>query len=267
MGDLKVGDLYVDLLERTLTGAISEEPGYAPAVNPLFASYNERARASGEDWPMRAMTMVGLARLRQLGRAVQTVIAEDVPGDFIETGVWRGGASIYMRALLSVFGDSHRCVWVADSFRGLPPADAATYPADSSINHLSTIDYLRVSLEQVKANFAKFNMLDDRVRFLEGWFRDTLPKAPIDRLAILRLDGDMYESTMTALEPLYPKVSPGGFVIVDDYHIPACRQAVTDFRSRNGIDDPIEPIDQYGVFWRVSSNEVRTKKPADGVAA
>src|ERR1044072_2882529 len=85
-----------------------------------------------------------------------------------------------------------------------------------------------------------------------GWFSDTLPDAPIERLAVLRLDGDMYSSTWDALTALYAKVSPGGFVIVDDYHaVPGCKQAVDDFRPRHAIDAPLETIDWAGVFWRV----------------
>jgi hypothetical protein len=95
-------------------------------------------------------------------------------------------------------------------------------------------------------------MLDRQVRFLEGWFKDTLPTAPIGQIAVLRLDGDMYESTIQALEALYERVSPGGFVIIDDYFLGPCRQAVTDFRSRTGIIDSIIDIDGKGVFWRKS---------------
>jgi O-methyltransferase len=116
------------------------------------------------------------------------------------------------------------------------------------------INYLKVSLDEVKANFAKFNMLDDQVMFLKGWFKDTLPTAPIAKLAILRLDGDMYESTMNALDALYVKVSPGGFVIVDDYVLPTCKKAIHDFRDRHKIDEPLEPIDNMAVFWRVSAH-------------
>jgi hypothetical protein len=92
--------------------------------------------------------------------------------------------------------------------------------------------------------------LDDRVQFLEGWFSDTLAQAPIPRLSILRLDGDMYESTMDALQPLYHRLSVGGYVIVDDYHLEPCRRAITDFRKSHGIAEPIERIDYSGVFWR-----------------
>ena len=87
-------------------------------------------------------------------------------------------------------------------------------------------------LEHVKENFQRYGLLDEQVRFVKGWFRDTLPHVPIERLAVLRLDGDLYESTIQALDGLYHKLSPGGFVIVDDYgNVPACRQAVNDFRA------------------------------------
>lgn len=77
--------------------------------------------------------------------------------------------------------------------------------------------YSRHSLEEVQENFRRYNLLDDQVQFLKGWFCDTLPTAPIEKLAVLRLDGDLYESIMDGLNALYDKVSPGGFIIVDDY--------------------------------------------------
>jgi hypothetical protein len=194
--------------------------------------------------------MIGLKRLDNLEFCIEEVIAKGVPGDLIETGVWRGGATIFMRAVLKAYGVTDRCVWVADSFAGLPPPDAGKYPHDAG-DRLHEARELAVSLEQVKANFDRYGLLDDQVRFLKGWFRDTLPTAPIERLAVLRLDGDMYQSTMDALANLYPKVSQGGYVIVDDYSaIPACRQAVHDYRSANGITEEIRDIDWTGIFWQ-----------------
>jgi O-methyltransferase len=142
-------------------------------------------------------------------------------------------------------------MFVAGSFEGLPPPDPEQYPADSGDLH-HTVRELAISLDQVRANFAKYGLLDDEVVFLKGWFKDTLPAAPIERLAVLRLDGDMYESTMDVLRHLYPKVSPGGYVIVDDYGcVPACRQAVEDYRRDHAIDAPICEIDEWGVYWQV----------------
>lgn len=216
-------------------------------------SWDPQARAEGRDWPVGAETMIGLRRLDNLEHCVRGVVAGDVPGDLIETGVWRGGASIFMRAVLKALGDTTRTVWAADSFRGLPRPNAAAYPADEGESSWRRYE-LAVGLETVKANFAKYGLLDDQVRFLAGWFSDTLPTAPIERLAVLRLDGDLYESTIVALRALYPKLSRGGYVIVDDWGaVPACKQAVADYRAEAGIDEPIHEIDWTGVYWQRSA--------------
>jgi O-methyltransferase len=185
-----------------------------------------------------------------LHHCIRDVLQRGVPGDFIETGVWRGGATIFMRAALEAYGDTTRRVWVADSFKGLPPPDPR-FPADTG-NTLWSDSRLAASVDQVKANFARYGLLDDRIRFLVGWFRDTLPNAPIDQLSIVRLDGDLYESTMDGLRSLYPKLSVGGYLIIDDYRVEAlgCRQAVDEFRAEHDITEPIQVIDWAGVFWQ-----------------
>jgi O-methyltransferase/8-demethyl-8-(2,3-dimethoxy-alpha-L-rhamnosyl)tetracenomycin-C 4'-O-methyltransferase len=240
---------YLDLLRDCLTGVIYDDPPLqwkGPGTRP----FDRDARARGMDWPSRAHSMIGQKRMLQLQRAAELVIEQRIPGDFIETGVWRGGACILLRAVLKAYGVQDRTVWLADSFAGLPPPDAARYPADRGAD-LHTYTALAVPLAAVRANFERYGLLDDQVRFLEGWFRDTLPRAPIERLAILRLDGDLYESTMDALTALHDRVSAGGFVIVDDYGVfENCRAAVADFRAARGITNPIQDIDGSGVFWR-----------------
>jgi hypothetical protein len=207
-------------------------------------------RIEGLDWPAQAHTMIGFKRLRNIRNICEFVIKNNIPGDFIETGSWRGGACIYMRAILKAYECTDRTVWVADSFQGLPKPEAGKYPADAGDVHY-TYDELAVSLEQVRENFEKYDVLDEQVRFLNGWFKDTLPGAPIDKLSILRLDGDMYSSTIEAISPLYGKVVKGGFIIVDDYNaVEGCKKAITDFRERMGIVDPIIPIDKIGVYWQ-----------------
>lgn len=193
--------------------------------------------------------MIGLARLDNLQMCVTEVLRRNVPGDLVETGVWRGGATIFMRAVLKAYGDRTRVVWAADSFEGVPRPDHQRYPADAG-DTLFSFDELAVPLEIVRANFEKYGLLDGQVQFLPGWFRDTLPSAPIERIALLRLDGDLYESTMIALESLYPKVSAGGIVIVDDYALPTCKSAVDAFRSERGIADELQVIDWTGVYWQ-----------------
>ena len=176
-----------------------------------------------------------------------------MPGDFIETGVWRGGACIFMRAILKAYGVTDRSVWVADSFAGVPAPSPDKYPADVPTEFYSqffTANELAVSMEQVQDHFSRYGLLDGQVRFLKGWFSETLASAPIESLAVARLDGDLYESTMDALVALYPKLSRGGFVIIDDYYLPNCGKAVQDFRNQHGITDEIIPIDWASVYWR-----------------
>lgn len=238
--------LYLDLLEKCLLNTIYDDPALHSSI------FDPDARDRGLDWPRSAHTMIGALRLHSLRMLTEKVLADRIPGDLIETGVWRGGACILMRAVLKAWRCTDRNVWVADSFAGVPPPDLAAYPADSgAVGMLHTFKELAIPIEEVQSNFRKYDLLDYQVRFLKGWFRDTLPRAPIERLALIRLDGDLYESTEVALRSLYHKLSPGGFVIVDDYgNIEACRQAVTGFRAANGITDAIQNIDGAGVYWR-----------------
>jgi len=193
-------------------------------------------------------TMIGRHRMDEIDACVTTVIDDRVPGDLVECGTWRGGAAILMRGILAARAERGRSVWVVDSFAGLPPPTGEHETFDLSAEHFPQ---LAVARERVAENFERFGLLDGRVRFLEGWFKETLPDAPIKRIAVLRLDGDLYESTMIPLTALYDRVSPGGYIIVDDYGaLPGCRAAIDEFRATRGIDDPIVRVDWTGVHWR-----------------
>lgn len=254
---MSAADRYLDLMKRCLTRTLFEDASRVPVITNggklkggvHRSAFDPDMRAEGRDWPSEAETMIGLHRLENLHRCVADIVEGGVPGDLLEAGVWRGGASIFMRAVLEAYGDTERMVWLADSFRGLPPPDAERYPADGTFD-LSIFDELAVSVEEVQRNFARYGLLDDRVRFLEGWFKDTLQAAPVERLALLRCDGDLYESTMQTLEPLYPKVSVGGYVVIDDYGLEPCRMAVDDYRAEYGVTEPLNEIDWSGVWWR-----------------
>jgi O-methyltransferase len=265
-------ELYIDLLEKSLTGLIHYDTApYSPLVggpgkNPLKVLYTRffyfllkkgilvarrvprKDFEEGRRWPIAGETMVGHKRLQNIRFCVEDVLKNNIAGDFIETGVWRGGSSIFMRALLKVHEDTTRKVFVADSFEGLPKPDKE-YKEDTGDDHYK-IDYLQVSLEQVKKNFQNYGMLDEQVVFLKGWFKDTLPTAPIEKLSILRLDGDMYQSTWEALTALYSKLQAGGYCIVDDYSLVGCRDAVHAFRSKHDITDEIIDIDGVGAYWK-----------------
>ncbi|MFS1512893.1 TylF/MycF family methyltransferase [Chengkuizengella sp. SCS-71B] len=260
-------NLFLELLKKAILFEIwLEHEKYQPVGIPIPSQLNEfiqthnlqlvqvtqpnpEARRVGIDWPIIAHSMIGRLRMNQLHEAMETVIKEKVEGDFIETGVWRGGSCIFMRGFLKAYNIQNRNVWVADSFKGLPAPNVKKYPHDTG-DTLYTSDYLRVSLEQVQQNFRKYDLLDDQVKFLEGWFKDTLPSASIQKIAIARLDGDLYESTMDSLTNLYHKVSRGGFIIIDDYELPTCKPAVHDFRQQNNINESLIRIDNVSVYWR-----------------
>lgn len=236
-------EAYIDLIKKVLVNTIYEDAHFG-------GPYDAHTRELGGDWPLVAHTMIGMKRLDNIHRCLEDVLQNDIPGDCIETGVWRGGATILMRAVLHAHGDKTRKVWVADSFDGLPPPNPAKFPADKGFD-LSQERRLAVSVEQVQENFKKYGLLDQQVIFLKGFFCDSLPGAPIERLALLRLDGDLYESTIEALENLYPKLSIGGYVIIDDFGcIPVCAQAVNDYRELHQIQDPILWVDGTGVYWK-----------------
>ena len=264
--------LYLDLMKYCLTNFIygdSEalpfalhKKGVKPIVGRAFRalglelgksnSFDPEQRRRGSDFPPTAHTMIGLKRLENLEFCVRDVLERGVPGDFIETGVWRGGASILVRAVLASYEVTDRTVWVVDSFQGLPTPDVEKYPADAK-SKLYKRSRLAISLDQVKAHFDRYGLLDDQVRFLKGWFSETLPTAPIGTLAVMRLDGDMYESTIDSLNNLYPKLSVGGFVIIDDFGaVEGCKRAVQDYRKDHGITDEIQKIDWTGAYWQRS---------------
>lgn len=268
-------ELYLDLLKKSLSFTLWPEPGTPIETGNYRGSFltklalsllrrrfrsehlqvvkqrclTTEEREEGKIWPGYADTMIGLKRLDNLQFCVETAIRERVEGDLIETGVWRGGACILMRAILAAYAIDNRKVYVADSFAGLPKPDEKTFPADKGDRH-HTFEVLAVSQEQVADNFRRYGLLDDQVVFLKGWFKDTLPTAPIEKLAVLRLDGDMYGSTMDTLTNLYSKLSRGGFCIIDDYALTGCRKAVDDFRAEKGITADMQVVDWTGRYWR-----------------
>lgn len=195
-----------------------------------------------------AYTMIGKARMDNLEFCLDCIRQENIPGDLMETGVCRGGAVIFMQGYLKAWDMEGRTIWAADSFEGLPkPTLAQDKGWDFSKEQFPV---LAIDEERVKEGFARYGLLDSNVVFLKGWFCDTLPAAPVEKLALLRLDGDLYASTMDALKACYHKVVPGGFIIVDDWALEPCRKAVEDFRREHHITDELIPIDPISVYWR-----------------
>jgi hypothetical protein len=253
MDNIKLKLLFI---QRVLTDTVGDkqitDEFFANGIYPTDSKMEEIVsrqvsddRLYGRDWPHSAHTMIGLKRMNNLHESLDYVRENNIQGDFIETGVWRGGASIFAKKYFDLYG-MNRKVFVADSFKGLPPPQVQEDAGDP--HH--TIDFLRVSLADVQNNFKLYGALDENVIFLEGWFEDTLPNnTSIGELSVLRMDGDMYKSTMDVFDSCYHKVVKGGRVIIDDYCIPNCKNAVHKFREVNSFTEEITIIDQCGIFW------------------
>jgi Macrocin-O-methyltransferase (TylF) len=205
-----------------------------------------------------ADTIVSRAAADNVQFCVENVVTSGIEGDLIEAGVFRGGVAILMRGILAAWGVEDRTVYCADSWEGLPEpgedlADAVAHDVLKSIDHFS------VSLKTVKEAFARYGLLDDHVVFLKGWFAETLPAAPFQKLAVVRLDGDYYQSTIDAISVLYPKLQPGGWLIVDDYGLPlGARRATDRYRSQNDITDRIFMADKQVAYWQKSASAGRS---------
>ena len=278
MSDLN-RDKYLDLLKMVLTDAHRKQDIlYRPILKNNYRLRNRLALTldsflrrfdialcrptrytkenilnGGPVWAPYAESMLGTLRMDNIQYCLDEILKDDLDGDIIETGVWRGGASIFMRGFLKAHNVSNKRVWVADSFEGIPKPNPEKYAADKGDTHFMA-EGLKVSLEDVKNNFKKYGLLDEQVTFLKGWFKDTLPKIPKDtRFSLLRLDGDLYESTIDALNHLYPKLNPGGFIIIDDYgSVPGCKTATDDYRKEHNVIEKMVRIDQSGFYWRKS---------------
>jgi O-methyltransferase len=218
---------------------------FGPYQFTRVTKLNMLKRVLGEDWPDQAESMIGLKRMDNIQHCIDTVISEEIPGDLLEAGVWRGGASIFMAANLLVRNSDKR-LFVCDSFSGLPRPSSIYDIGDVHYKH----NILSVSKDEVIENFVKYGLLSYKINFIEGWFKDTMPKMRDHTFSLLRLDGDMYESTRDVLENIYDRLAPGGFIIIDDFGLAPCRSAVKMFRMARNIDEPMITIDNTGVYWR-----------------
>lgn len=230
---------YLDLLKICLTRTMD-----------LKGDELERS-IQGLNWPPTAETMISHKRLDNLKELVSKVVVEDIRGDIIETGVWRGGASIFMKAILCTLG-SNKKIYACDSFEGFPKS---TNVLDDEFDFLED-KMFAVPMDEVRGNFAKYNLLDDDVVFVKGWFVETLPTLE-GPFSIIRLDGDLFSSTNDALRALYPKLVDGGFCIIDDYSLPPCKAAVDSFRAMKKIKEPMVVIDHSAVYWRKNGCDKR----------
>lgn len=215
---------------------------FIPAIEKEFGSWKE-FKEQIKKFHSR-YTMIGNKRLDNIKYCIEQCIINNIEGDIIECGVWRGGAMMYTKKCLQEFS-SKKTIFLADSFCGLPEP---TYAEDINLRYCDSL-YLSVSLQETLDNFNKFNLLDNVIPIV-GWFKDTLPLFN-NKLSIIRLDGDLYESTMDSLINLYPLLSNNGFIIIDDYHIVnACKLAVDTYIDKHNLNVKIIPIDRDAVYWQ-----------------
>ena len=205
----------------------------------------------GRIWPPgSALTMIGKKRINNIYKALEYIRVNNVEGDLFEAGVWRGGATIFMKGYLEVYNMVDKDVFLADSFQGIPAPDIKKYPSDEAHIGCDTLEILKNnSANKVIEAFERLDLYDEKIRIIEGWFEDTLHKIQLNKLSLLRIDGDTYQSTWEVLSALYSKLSSGGWVIIDDMSWEGCADAVRDFRRKYNINEKVIDIDWTGIYW------------------
>ena len=245
---------YLEMLKDFVSGVIygKEEMSVWPSLgNELLSvvNFNQSNRVRGLDWTYLGSTMTGLERINNVQKLISQVVQDNVPGDYLEAGVWRGGSSVFARGVLRALNQGQRKSYVCDSFRGLPPGNKQLHPHDTNWDNTP---YLEVSEMDVATSFREASLLDENVIFVKGFFNDSLkPLAQkVGSMAILRLDSDLYESTVDILYHFYDKLSVGGYVIVDDWDGFPSKVACEDFLAVHKVEPEFVRIDEISVYWQ-----------------
>jgi cephalosporin hydroxylase len=211
------------------------------------------------DRPFYPFTTIGRTGLDHLERCLDSIREEGVEGDLAACGVWRGGSAIFVRAYLDAYGMDGRNVWIADTFTG--PAERNESQEQAGKRQRFT--NLVADLNQVRIGFDRFGLFDDSLRFLQGSYEETLADAPLDRLALLHIGDDDEERCATALELLYERVAPGGFIVAEHYDAEGCRAAIDGFRARRRIEGSLDRADWTGVSWQRAPDEAQAEPRLD----
>lgn len=253
-----------------LQAASNRPPDLATLANPAGVTRHrlrmiEQARRSSPsdatDEPLGYFpyASMGSVRLDHLDESIRTVLDGGVDGDLVDCGCGRGGAAIYMRGVLAARDVPGRQVWVADEFRSMRTASPRSV-TDGGLGDVGA------ELNQVRDGFDRFDLLDERVRFLQGRFDQTLPDAPIESIALLRIGADAGTEVTAILDELHPRLTPGGVVIIENASDPAVRSAVDEFRARHGLGEVEDRIGWGGASWRKPYGaDPKTTVPATSV--
>ncbi len=245
--ETELRDSYIDLIKRAVTNYAYLGGSSSIETFDCLSSYDKRQSRWNMDARARPMTLLSKGQLDLIEKCALKIEEMNVPGDYIEAGVWRGGAIIFMRALMKAYGIEQRKIIAADSFSGIPQNQVFRHdPVDN------WVDRWEASLDEVNGNIARFGLLDDRIEMLSGLFSDSLPSLSGRSFALIRLDSDAHDSVMASLEHLYPALSPGGIIIVDDWHLVGCRFAVNAYRKKHNISDEI-CVEAGNGYWTKTS--------------
>jgi len=248
-------DAYVDLIKRSITN-YSYLGGDQPVEKFRCVTHYDLKQSQWKIDPLaRPMTLLTRSQLDLIEAAVVALEERAVPGDYIEAGIWRGGVVILLRALINAYGVPERKVVAADSFAGIPKnVRALNDPVDL------WPDRWIAPLDEVQQGIRRFGLLDDRIEFVAGFFAHSLRKLADRKFALIRLDSDSYDSVETSLEYLYPLLSDGGVIIVDDWHLVGCKAAVMNYRARHGVKEDIQVWDG-NAYWTKGGNYVLPGAP------
>lgn len=205
----------------------------------LSAIYKEIAQ--------RNLTLVSRERYDTIDILSKTIHSEQIEGDIVECGIWRGGMSIYM-----AYAFPGKKCWVCDSFQGFEPLDHCKYDPRGILVERHHNGYVCIAPEdEVKQSFAELGLDETQgIAFLPGWVNDTTDPStcPIGKIALLRIDVDAYSATLVVLENLFDKVVPGGFVIFDDTGLYETDAAIREFERKRGIHIISELYNPLGNF-------------------
>lgn len=235
---------YLYMVEMAVTGSLFDEAGKCDPKSfggcASSTTYNETERNEGLDWPYVGHTMVGHLRIQNVKKALLDVLANNIPGDFVELGVWRGGVCIYARCLLNSHHETDRKVHLFDAFENIPGYETST-------------SYLSVSQAQVEHNLEKYHAKEGTV-FHKGLFKDSVKPFASEfkgNISVLRVDGNFYDSYQDAMYYLYDKVPVGGYVIFDDVMShPAVTRFWEDFKREQGLPEELIQIDFHSAYYK-----------------
>lgn len=207
----------------------------------------------------KAYTLTSVERMYALYKAIEYIVNANIQGDIVETGVWKGGSMMLTALALQKFGDTKRKIYLYDTYEGMTrPSEkdimiANKYPAQKKWDDIQKnkdykdIWFCRAPLEEVKKNLKTTNYPEDRFIFVKGDVEETIPKVMPEHIAILRLDTDWYASTKHALKHLFPRLVPGGVLIIDDYgHWQGAKEAVDEYFKRQQTTPFFIRVDKTG---------------------